>query len=95
LAEIIEDSENSEGIGTGESWEGCLINDKGTGDKIGALEVGKVSWSGGRVGSTEVAKESGSECIKNKSAFTRATYPCDAGEESEGDRGVDILKVMS
>ena len=95
MAEIIEDSENSEGIGTGESWEGCLIDDKGTGDKMGALELGKVSWSRGRVGATEVSKESGSQCIENKSAFTRATYPCNAGEESEGDRGVDILKVMS
>ena len=94
MAEIIEDSENGEGIRTGEPWEGCLIDNKGTGDKMGALEVGKVSWSGGRVRSIEVAKKSGSECIKNKSAFTRATYPCDAAEESEGDRGVDILKVM-
>ena len=94
MAEIIEDSENSEGIGTGESWEGCLIDDKGTGDKMGALELGKVSWSRGRVGATEVAKESGSQCIENKSAFTRATYPCNAGEESEGDRGVDIFKVV-
>jgi hypothetical protein len=51
LAEIIENSENSEGIGTGESWERCLIDDKSTGDKMGALEVGEVSWSGGRVGS--------------------------------------------
>jgi hypothetical protein len=94
LAEIIEDSENSEGIGAGESWEGCLIDDKGTGDKMGALEVGKVSWGRGRVGSTKVAKESGSECVKNKSAFTRAAYSCDAGEESKGDGSVDILKVM-
>ena len=94
MAEIIEDSENGERIRTREPWQGCLIDNKGTGDKMGALELGKVSWSRGRVGATEVSKESGSQCIENKSAFTRATYSCDAGEESEGNGCVDILKVM-
>jgi hypothetical protein len=94
LAQFIENSENGEGIGAGEAGEGCLIDDEGTREEVNAFELGEGSWGGSRVGASEVAEEGRSECIKNKSAFTRATYPCDAGEESEGDRGVDIFKVV-
>ena len=79
MAQFIENSENGERIRAGEAVEGCLIDDEGAREEVSAFELGEGSWGGSRVGASEVSKESGSQCVENKSAFTRATDPCDAG----------------
>jgi hypothetical protein len=91
LAQFIENSENGEGIRAGEAGEGCLIDDEGAREEVSAFELGEGSWGRSRVGASEVSEEGRSEGIKNEGTFTRATYPCDAGQVSKGDGGIDCF----